>query len=59
MLSCPRTVLKVATMQETTRFCLAKSNRSRYSQAIHVNTVGKDTLFLSWYCTGFERVSLC
>ena len=46
-------------MQETTRFCLAKSNRSRYSQAIHVNTVGKDTLFLSWYCTGFERVSLC
>ena len=28
-------------MQETTRFCLAKSNRSRYSQAIHVNTVGE------------------
>ncbi len=27
--------------QETTRFCLAKGPRMRYSQTIHVNTVGE------------------
>lgn len=27
--------------QETTRFCLAKGPRTRYSQTIHVNTVGE------------------
>jgi hypothetical protein len=27
--------------QDTTRFCLARSGRNRYSQAIHINTVGE------------------
>ena len=37
----PLTHSNVMHAQDTTRFCLARSNRSRYSQAIHINTVGE------------------